>query len=210
MRLLLISLTVVCLSAPVSAEVYRWKDADGNMQMSDHLPPVYAQDAYDVINPSTGRVIKHVERAPTPEEVAARKAAEAEAMRQAAYAKEQARKDRILRLTYGSVDEIRRARETRISILEEQARNTQVQIKDKLRELEDVEKRMAFFEEKEGQPPAGLVKKQLRIRDELNELNARLNRGQAQMMELDERFRADMERYLELEEIKAAEEAARR
>jgi hypothetical protein len=210
MRSLLISLAVLCLAAPVSAEVYRWKDAEGNIQMSDHLPPAYAQDEYDVVNPSTGRVIKHVERAPTPEEIAARKAAEAEAMRQAAYAKEQARKDRILKLTYGSVDEIRRARETRISILEEQARNTQIQIKDKLSELQDVEKRMAFFEEKEGKPPAGLVKKQLRIKDELNELNARLNRGQAQMMELDQRFRADMERYLELEEMKADEEAGNR
>ena len=203
MRRLLATILLLGFSAAAAADFYRWRDEDGNLQMSDRLPPEYAQKEYEIVN-NKGRVIKRVERAPTPEEVAAKKAAEEEARRQAKVAKEQARRDRILRLTYGSVEEIKRARDNRIEILEAQTINTEAQIKDKLREQEELEERMAFFEEKEGSVPPGLLRKETRIREELDDLNTRLNRGRAQILELDQRFRADMERYLELEEMKAA------
>jgi hypothetical protein len=76
MRLVAGALILALISPMVfAAKLYRFK-VDGQMILKDHVPPEYAQMGYDIIN-DQGFVIKRIKPAPTAEELAAIRAAEA-------------------------------------------------------------------------------------------------------------------------------------
>jgi hypothetical protein len=68
---------ILALISPVAfaAKLYRFK-VDGHLILKDHVPPEYAQMGYDILN-DQGLVIKHIQPAPTAEELAAILAEEA-------------------------------------------------------------------------------------------------------------------------------------
>ena len=102
------------LTCQAAGHTYRWTDAEGSLQLGDTLPSGAAERGYQVIDPSTGAVIREVEPRKTPAQKA-REEAERRAAEQAREKAEvQARRDRVLLSLYASVEDIERARDERL------------------------------------------------------------------------------------------------
>jgi len=112
---------LICLPLVAGGNLFRWRDADGKLHIGDSLPAEAIQKGYDIID-ERGRVLKHVDPPPSPEELRKRREAarKAELERQRRVA--QAERDRALLLTYGSVAEIERARDERLNLIRSQIR----------------------------------------------------------------------------------------
>lgn len=98
-----------------TGKLYKWVDKDGVVHYGDKIPAEYADQHKQEIN-KQGQVVKEIDGAMTPEQRVAsdqRKAAEVEA-------KTRAENDKILLSTYGSVADLERARDTRLSSLQGQ------------------------------------------------------------------------------------------
>lgn len=122
-------LSFLCFSATANADMYRWVGQDNQVHYGDTLPPSQSGRGYEVINPATGEVTQTVAPAKTQAqlaaEAAAKKAQEADAAKQA----EQERQDQILLNLYSSVDDIKRARNTRLDDISRQIEQLQGAIK---------------------------------------------------------------------------------
>jgi len=102
------------LTCQAAGQTYRWTDTEGNPQYGDTLPSGVAERGYQVVDPSTGEVIREI----TPRKTAAEKArdqAERAAREKARReAEDRARQDRILLALYSRVEDIERARDERL------------------------------------------------------------------------------------------------
>jgi hypothetical protein len=190
-----------------SANMYRWVDGEGRMHISDSVPPAATQFGYDVLSPD-GRVIQHVDAPLSEEELAAeaaaRKKAEAAAAKQKAEVEARERRDRILTLTYSTVDEIKLARDERLALLNSYIQLNQKNLKQKKKELKTVKKQIEPFVENKKPVPQALTMKQDRLEDEVGSLSENINHQETQMKELKVRFAADIKRFEEIQADKAA------
>ncbi len=96
------------------AALYRWTAPNGDLHYSDNMPSSQAERGYDLINPLTGDVLKHFDRAKTPQEIAAEAAAKQARIAAIKAQEEQARKDQALLDLYSSTDDLIRARKQRL------------------------------------------------------------------------------------------------
>jgi hypothetical protein len=96
-------------------KMYKWTDKQGVVHYGNDIPPEYADQQKEQIN-AQGQTIKTIDGALTPEQRAAREKAAAE---------EEAKKDRqqhdkVLLSTYGSVQDVERARDLRVAAIQGQ------------------------------------------------------------------------------------------
>ncbi|MHB9022100.1 MAG: DUF4124 domain-containing protein [Halothiobacillus sp.] len=117
--LLLIALTgimggVGAFPSIAQAELYRWTAPNGDLHYSDNMPSSQAERGYDSINPLTGEVLKHFDRAKTPQEIAAEATAKQARIAAIKAQEDQARKDQALLDLYSSTDDLIRARKQRL------------------------------------------------------------------------------------------------
>src|SRR5690606_5654415 len=91
------ALTVTATAAP---NLYRYRDSNGTGVIGASVSPEYVKYGYEVLS-ATGRVVEVVPRAPAPEEIAAREAAQAQAERERELAREKAEEDALLLRLYG-------------------------------------------------------------------------------------------------------------
>lgn len=112
-------LWAVC-AAPAWAETYRWVTPDGAVHFGDAMPSDQAARGYDIIDPTTGAVVQHIERAKTAQELQAIEAKKVAAAKKAEAEAAQAQHDQMLLQLYASADDIRRVRDHRLSELDTQ------------------------------------------------------------------------------------------
>jgi DNA repair exonuclease SbcCD ATPase subunit len=157
-------------------------------------------------------VIRSVDAPLTEEEEAAQAAAEKEAAEKAARIKaeqeQKARRDRILTLTYGTVEEIELARDERISLLESYIQLNQKNLKQKEAELEAINKRIQPFVEKGNPVPEAFSSKQTRLSEEVATLNGNIEHQKQQLKDLEQRFASDIQRFEEIQEEKKKAKAS--
>lgn len=122
---------LVCLglSGLAHADLYRWTTKDGDVHFGDNMPSSQARDGYDVIDPKSGEVIRHVDRAKTPQELAAEAAAKA-AEEQVAEKKHeeeeaQAQRDHMLLNLYSNTADVERARDQRLGEIDALIKQTE-------------------------------------------------------------------------------------
>jgi hypothetical protein len=115
---ILVSGTIHTASA---ATLYKWIDDDGQIRYSDQLPPQQTKKKHEKLN-SHGIVISTKEAAKTEEELAAqREKDEASAKLKAEEDRiraEQEHKDKVLLLTFSSVEELAAVRDNRIDVVD--------------------------------------------------------------------------------------------
>lgn len=111
------------------AELYRWKTPDGRVHFGDNMPSSQAEHGYDIVNPATGEVIRHIDRAKTSAELAAAAAAEQKRKDEAKAAAEQSRKDQVLLQLYSSKTDIERARGQRMAEVNAQIKQVENALK---------------------------------------------------------------------------------
>jgi len=196
---LLLIIPALCLGTAGHAgeRLYKWVDADGNVQYSSRLPPEAAQREREVIN-DQGRVIKVYSAPKTEEEKAeARRIAGLEAKR-----KERARKraihDRSLLATYSSIEDMRNAQEGKITMVESLVQLTHSRIKSMQEHLVTLTDEAASYE-RSGKPLPFTLKQQIQnLRDQISHNKQFASDKESEVVEIKAQFDRDIKRYEEL------------
>lgn len=127
---LLAILSIQTVQAQNTQTRYRWVDADGHRHLSDEVPADAARFGYDVLN-QYGRVIRHVDGAKSPEQLAAEKKQAEEHKK----AMEQARRDQNLLLTYPTEAELLSSQKNQVGMTEQRIESTRINMKSQLESL---------------------------------------------------------------------------
>lgn len=175
-------ISLIFLSAPAEAVTYRWMTPDGAVHFGDAMPSDQAERGYDIIDPVTGEVKEHIDRAKTPQElaeIAAKQKAQAAAARKAAQEKAaQEKYDKMLLDLYSSRADIMRMRDSRLAEIDKQIQQAQGQLK----RLEAHSKAGSLTDS------AAAIPESLKIRRHIAELQDERER-------VDARFAADLKRF---------------
>lgn len=194
------ALALATATAPALAQsgsgqkLYRWVDEHGNVHFSDQLPPEAAGKARDEFN-ERGLRVRQVERARTPEEIAAaeaeRAAAEAERQRIA----EQRRQDEALLASFADEDDIRRIHEQQLDLLEQTIGATRISLASRQRNLEELLERAAELE-RAGRPISEAMTASIEVlRRDIAEQQAYIERKQAEKASVQQTQDEQIERY---------------
>lgn len=126
-------------------KLYKWTDKDGNVHFSDQIPPDAAEYARERFS-AQGVAVEQVDRAKTPEEIAA-EAAEAKRIADAERLAEERRKsDEALLNSYASEEDLTRAFNQRIDLLEQTVEARRIEIAAREKSLADLVARAAEME----------------------------------------------------------------
>ena len=114
---LLVAGCLLLAAGPAAAQqkqnLYRWVDEKGQVHFGDRIPPQYAKQGRDELNPQ-GLVTKTVPHEPTAEDLV-RQREQAELAAKAAQRRDH---DRYLMQSFGSVADLQAAREDRLTALD--------------------------------------------------------------------------------------------
>lgn len=108
-------------------KLYKWTDAQGNVHYSDQVPPDQAGQAREKLN-EQGVAVDRVDRALTPEEQAAKDAEDKRLAEEAKRAEEERRAAENLVNSYASEEDLTRAYQQRLDLLEQTVAARQVEI----------------------------------------------------------------------------------
>ncbi|WP_298217839.1 DUF4124 domain-containing protein [Halothiobacillus sp.] len=131
LHVFVVLITIMCTGfvSVAYADLYRWTTKDGMVHLGDNMPSSQAMEGYDLINPSTGEVIRHIDRAKTPQELAveaaAKKAEEQAAEKKRTEEEAQARHDHMLLDLYSNTSDLERAKSQRLSEIDGLIKQTQ-------------------------------------------------------------------------------------
>lgn len=116
---------------------YKWRDGQGNLHYDDVLPDEAFKYGYDVVN-GAGIVVKHVDRARTPEERAADKAAADQAAALQRTHDEQLRKDQQMLAAYPSEQDLQSAQREQLVVIDQTVEATQASLQNQEKSLSEM------------------------------------------------------------------------
>lgn len=196
-RLLLLVAATLIAAAPAQAKLYKWVDAQGNVHYSDKVPPQAADREREVKSGTTGATVERVEAPPTKAELEAEARRKREEAERREAARRQAEQDRILLLTFSSVEEMERARDDRLTALESRIKLTESRI-EKLENQLEQEKKRAAQAERSGRSPQQHHQRIEDIERQVADLRAFIDGNRAEQNEIRGRFAQDIARYRHL------------
>ena len=176
MRLVTGTLILALISPMVyAAKLYRFK-VDGQVIMKDHVPPEYAQMGYEVLN-DQGLVVKHVQRAATAEELAAKEAKEAIKAARIERIRVRREADQALLRVYSKPEDVERARKRKVDNINGYISLQQRRIADLTEKLEKAQARAANYERSGQEIPVDkrleIVQLQNQIRESHSNIKSR-------------------------------------
>lgn len=196
----LILLPALCLATAntVMAErLYKWVDADGNVQYSSRLPPESAQHERKEIN-EQGRVLKVYSAPKTEEEKAeAKRLAELEEKKRERERK-RAIHDRSLLETYANKEDMINAQEGKISMVESLIQLTHSRIKSMQERLVVLTEEAAGYERSGKKLPASLQQQIQNLRNQIDQNTQFASDKEAEIVQIKQQFEHDIARYEEL------------
>lgn len=196
-----LAILLLILAAPAQAAFKCWTNSEGVRECGNVVPPEYAQKetrTYSEQGVMTG--IKN--RALTPEEVAAKRAAAAEDAKQSAARqhaeREQASYDRVLLSTYLSTQEIMDSLQRKLAVIDGYIELSRITI-SKLEEKRQQEQLRAANLERQGQTiPPTLIEEMQRIDTEIADKNTFIASKEEEKKVLRQQHNADYQRFREL------------
>ena len=200
-------LTTLAFALSVGAQAagehnrYKWKDAQGNLHYDDALPAEAAQFGYDVVNAS-GMVVKHVDRAKTPEEIKADQAAATKLATEKQVAEEQAQREKQMLAAYPTEQDLARAQQGQLDSLDQEAHATQISLGSQEKSLTDMLGRAADLERTAKPIPLVLQKQIDAQREVVAKQKAYIAGKQKEREETTQRFVTDLAHYRELRQPK--------
>ncbi len=108
-------------------KLYKWTDQQGNVHYSDQIPPEakeYARERFS----DRGVSVERIDRAMTPEEIAAQQAAEDKAIADAKAAEERRKADEALLNSYANEEDLVRSFNQRIDLLNQTVEARRIEI----------------------------------------------------------------------------------
>ncbi len=185
-------------STPSNHKVYMWKDEQGVTHYGDQIPPEYAAQAHGVIN-NQGIEIEHTDAQKSPEQFAAEDQKKFDAEQRANY-------DRNLLTTYGSVQEIERLRDQRLSLLTDQIKLKE-QFLDtlnvKLNKLKVTSSHYKPYSSDPKAPPMidQLAEDLVRVGSDIHTQEENLRQKRTEQANMTQQFEGDIARFKELKGI---------
>jgi hypothetical protein len=180
-------------------EIYRCRDASGQSQMGQNIPPPCMDRDVEVLD-QTGRVVRVI---PGREAIEERAAQQSEVQAE----KNSEQRDRTLLATYLSVADIERLRDQRLDLLEQQSHVTKQYI-DNLREREarlmtDVRRYRPYSDKAKAPPlPDHVAEDIVNTVNGLQVYEQELVKNTAEQERIREDFDSDIARFKELKGIK--------
>lgn len=201
MMLRILSLSILLFALFVSdaqaQSYYRWIDDAGEVHYGQSVPPEFADYGYDRLGPD-GTVRERIEPALSPEEMAERRRQRARQARLETEQRNQETRDRMLRATYGSEQDLKDAMEMQIAGINSQRASTLMALELVENRFETLVGRAAGHSREGRTVPEPLQQSISETRRELRRLRADLVRLDERETETRERYMADLARYREL------------
>lgn len=196
------ALSVVILACVVSAstamaDFFRWKDADGNTHYGDQVPAEETDAGRDRINEG-GRIVESVDRAMTPEELAIFK--EQQRLAKIKREKEEARaaRDRVLLATFTNLEEMKQARDERVTLIEQSINLARSRLHKQQKELVKLGVSRELFIEKDLAIPSWIEENESKVLNQMTSIEDYILNRELEKQELKNKFADDIERYIEL------------
>ncbi len=193
---LVIALLVLPLTA--YADLYRWVDEDGNVHYSDRLPPEHASDSRREFR-RDGTLQREVERAPTAEELEALEQARLQARLEREREHEETRKqreyDRMLLLTYSSIEDLEQARESRLEHVRSQIDIIGERKQRLIAHINQLEQEAARAERSDSEDLDAIYKRLERSRQRLEEKRVSRAEQESELEAIREEFAAHITRF---------------
>lgn len=140
-------------------KLYKWTDQEGNVHYSDQIPPEAKEYARERVN-EQGVAVERVDRAQTPEELAAQKAAADKAIADAKRAEEMRKADEALMNSYASEEDLTRAYSQRLDLLSQTIDARQMEITAREQSLTSLVTQAAEME-RGGRPVSDAIKQMI-------------------------------------------------
>ena len=140
-------------------KLYKWTDQEGNVHYSDQIPPEAKEYARERVN-EQGVAVERVDRAQTPEELAAQKAAADKAIADAKHAEEMRKADEALMNSYASEEDLTRAYSQRLDLLSQTIDARQMEITAREQSLTSLVTQAAEME-RGGRPVSDAIKQMI-------------------------------------------------
>lgn len=185
------------LSHPVLAELYRWVDQHGQVQYSDQIPSKDAKVDKQVINES-GRVVKTLEGQKTPEEIEEERRLKAIADKREREERQKRARDMAILATFSSVDDMHKARDERINMVEQSIALSEKRLSKKQAELDRIEKVKQGFIDRKQNVPEWTHKNSAKIEDQMDTIQSYIQTKLVEKQQIQKKFDADIARYREL------------
>ncbi len=193
------ALTVTATAAP---NLYRYRDSNGTVVIGASVPPEYVKYGYEVLS-ATGRVVEVVPRAPTPEEIAAREAAQAQAERERELARQKAEEDALLLRLYGGPDGAIGVRDRRLQELGGIISIKRGNLQAVRAQIEETEAKAASYERSGRAVPEDLYGDLQRLQAQVQDLERDIAHSEAELDNVEREYELKIER---LRQLKAAQE----
>jgi hypothetical protein len=197
---LALTLAAMTLSAASAGHVqYKWKDTAGNLHFADILPAEALQLGYDVVD-AQGRVIKHVDRPRTPEELKSDEAQKAQTEATKRETEERAKHDQQILAAYPHEQELVNAQESQLQMIDQNIQSTELSLTSQEKSLAIMLNHAASLD-RSGKPvPADLRKQIDSLRKNIEMQKAYIVRRQKEKSEAAQKSAADLAHYRELQE----------
>jgi hypothetical protein len=184
--------------APSGRTLYKWVDAQGVTHYGDHIPPEYAAQEKQVIN-SQGVEINRLEAQKSPEALAAEEQKRAEA-------EQNQNRDRNLLNTYGTVQEIERLRDQRVTLLTDQIKVTSQFLEVLNGKLKKLRVSSMRFKPYNSDPKAPVMPDQMaedlvRVGNDMHTQEENLREKRSEETAMSKQFDSDIARFKELKGI---------
>lgn len=187
-------LLLIVAACPAHARMYKWVDAQGNVQYTDTPPPESAGQGRSEVKKS-GTVVKSAE---STEERSKRLAAEAEEAQRKKLADDQARKDRALLSTYTTEKEIDLARDRALEHHKGIITGAQARLKQLEPSAKQLDQKIKAATRGGKPAPVHLQQQYEAKQAEVAEVQRIIKTNEDAMVAVRERYEADKLRFREL------------
>ena len=174
-----------------------WQNNVGVRECGSAVPPEYSQSRIEILN-DRGLVVKVIEAAKTPSELAAEKERERIAKEQEDLRKERERLDSILLNTYTTERDVLLARDTNLKAAQGQIDISKGNLKLLQSNFDDLQKQAANYERAGKEPPKHLITKLDKAREQVKLKKIHIENKEASKKEMLDRFKRDLARFKEL------------
>ena len=178
--------------------VYKWVDEQGVTHYGDQIPPEYAAKAHGVIN-NQGIEVEHTDAQKTPEQLAAEDQKKLDA-------EQRASRDSNLLNTYGSVQEIERLRDQRLSLLADQIKLKEQFLETLNAKMNKLKATSSLYKPYSSDPKAPPMTDQLaedlvRVGSDIHTQEENLREKRTEHANMNQEFEGDIARFKELKGI---------
>jgi hypothetical protein len=185
---------------------YKWNDADGNLHYSDALPAEAVKYGYEIVSPQ-GVVIKHVDRAKTPEERSAAKAELAKAKAAKDAEETRVRTDQQMLAAYPTEEDLKRAQHQQSEMLEQNLASARVSLQSQEKSLAELLGHAAELDSSGKPVPPPLAKRIADTRQQVESQRGYIARKESERDQAIAHFDAELAHY---RDVKSGGDAARR